>query len=338
MPRSESSIHPLVALARQVWVRMLRWRVSRGPLQRSPRAITGWADLERILVKRRYGAAWAAQNPAASGLARVARTGASPHALMWRIACDELRTLDLGNLPVTDRRTSGAGAGRNRRRRYVELPIDAVAIGEEVCPGSRDWLVSPLWWLVGPHEIAVGEVRLCIVESLRALGLVCPSLDERRAFMSEEEHVALTAMPREETLARYRERMIPIVTRCEPAAIALAAELVRESWIDDQQDLLDIHRELACIAFDQWLKVPLVAEIEKALREGVLLPLLLGWPTPLGPATDPRVHPIPREEWIRLLETIMPRPVELIDMPYGLEYVLRPCASRKKRRRSDDPQ
>lgn len=272
---------PLKRLARKVWIRALRLDLHQSlQAQGASRGITTWSGLERKLLAAHDEAAIAGR---LQGILGVVHHGNDPRRLVRRVRDDDLA----GHIPAGGRRVvrkaSGRGPPDGPREKHVywEIPVDLVAAGEALCPGSSDWENAYLWRLALPILPQLEDLRSAITELKREIGLVSPSLDEYRHHLASDEFEAIAHRPHDEQVKRYVAAMKPL-TSCPTAnGLSLLGALVAESYITDQDLLLNLHRDAFYRGTKNLLADSLMADIAEEFEREVAGTILAGmWQFP----------------------------------------------------------
>lgn len=296
---------------------MFRSAVAEADSAKGQQPATSWAALEHRLVCQKFGESLPPQ-PEAKGLRGVARDGSDPRKLVWRVE----EAVDVGpeaqKLPTVKRRVSGPRHDglEQPTKSYRQIQFDAVASGEQLVPGSDRWLDKPLWWLLAKRSPTVEEVRHCLASSLRSLGLVRPTLAERRRHIGEVAYQAALAAPRSEVLSVYRSALEKVSTIIAPELLALLIALVKESYLTGEDDLYDLHRDVLCGALKQWLSTPALKPLLPELMQHVVYPCLAVLPIHHLPPTDPLNVPMPEAEWLVAVRTMCPDASGTIEVPF----------------------
>lgn len=314
--RGRPAEHPVTRLSHRVWAAMLRAAVAKADGAEGKQPATSWAVLEHRLVSQKFCKPLPPQ-PEAKGLRGVARAGNDPKKLVWRI--DE--AVDVGTevqkLPTKTRRMSGPRQDGLEQpiKAYRQIPFDAVALGEQLHPGSSRWLDGPLWWLVAERSPSIDDVRNCLASSLRSLGLVRPTLDERRPYIGEEAYQATLSAPRGETLSVYRAALENVSTVVAPELLALLIALVKESYLTGEDDLYSLHCDLLYGVLERWLSTPALKPLLPVLIRRVVYPCLAVLPIHNLPPTDPLNVSMPAAEWLVAARTLYPGTSSPIELP-----------------------
>lgn len=233
---------PIDRLRRKVWIRALRIEMHRSLLAQGVHGgIATWADLERRLLKAYNGATVGGR---LQGILGVVRYGNDPRRIMRRIRDDDLE----GKIPTGARHVTRTASGRRppdgRREKhlYWEVPIDLVAAGEKLCPWSSKWEWAYLWALTYPQLPRLEDIRSMIAKLKRDVGLVSPTIDMYRGYLPDDEFNAISRRSPQEQEKHYVESMNSLVTNPTADSLSLLAALVAESYITDQYQLLNLHR------------------------------------------------------------------------------------------------
>lgn len=312
------SEHAVARLSHRVWAAMLRHAVKTADHELgAKKPLASWSELEYRLASLRFRDPLPVQREA-KGLRGVAAHGADPRRLEWRIDAEEAVGAEIQGLCTVTRHVSGLRHGESRyeKRNYLRLPLDAVALGEKLVPGSSRWLDQVLWWLVAARNPSVDEVRNCIALSLSSLGLVRPTLDERRRCIGEAAYQAAFAAPRAEVLSRYRQALESVSQMVTPDVLALLIALAKESYLTNEDDLRHLHCEVLCELFGRWLDVPEIAPLKADLTRHILHPILISRPIRHYPPTDPHDLPMAKSEWVASVRSTSPFSGASIELPF----------------------
>lgn len=141
---------------------------------------------------------------------------------------------------------------------YQQTPIDLVARGELLVPGSGRWVDSPLWGLAALDGFPdLEHVRLLIRELLRLHGLCrLPP-----AWLPRSPAAQGLATDSTSTRERYRQSLAPLVCYLNPDSICLLAALSVESFIVGNHELFELQRSLLCRQIDNLLSDPNMLDI-----------------------------------------------------------------------------
>lgn len=244
--------HEIKRLKHKVWARALRsaWARATG------RADAGWSELERSLLKACGidGGLGRAQ-----GIYGVATSGNDPRRLLRRVRADEW----VGEIPQEARKVVRSIPGRDSGRRgaadarqamYLEFDVDFVAAGETVCPGSSQWMATPLWVLAFQTPPDLFEMRRYIAVLMEELRLttLAPGQVVRAPY---------GASAPEDAATRYANSLGMLVEAPSAHRISLLACLVAESYIVEKEDLLRIHSDYFSRAVELLLSDPLMQDI-----------------------------------------------------------------------------
>jgi hypothetical protein len=221
--------------------------------------------------------------PRAQGLVGIANKGADPYQFRIRVPRDEIS----GALPEGARLVRRVPTGkpiadepREGPIPYMELTIDLVARGEVLCPGSSAWIDAELWHLARPCLPSLEQVRTLVAALLKRLKLCAPRSHDHDAALNEE-----VARSRRQTgskhVERYRASMKSLVKEITPASVSLLAALTAESFITDNEVLLDIHRDSFVQAVEKIFEEELMADIQPEFVKLIAQRIVgLGWQLP----------------------------------------------------------
>lgn len=259
---------PIDRLRRKVWIRALRIEIHRSLLAQGVHGgIAMWADLERRLLKTYNGATVGGR---LQGILGVVRYGNDPRRIMRRIRDDDLE----GKIPTGAKQVRRTASGRKppdgRRKKhlYWEVPIDLVAAGENLCPWSSKWEWAYLWTLTYPQLPRLEDIRSTITELKHNVGLVSPTVDMYRGYLSDDEFNAISRRSPQEQEGHYVDSMNSLVTNPTADSLSLLAALVAESYITDQHQLLNLHRDAFFEGVNNLLANPHMADIAKEFMNG----------------------------------------------------------------------
>ena len=164
--------------------------------------------------------------------------------------------------------------GPREKHLYWEIPVDLVAAADKLRPGSSDWENAYLWRLALPVLPRLEDLRSAIANLKREIGLVSPSLDEYRYHLPSDEFEAIAHRSHQEQVARYVSAMEPL-TSCPTAnALSLLGALVAESYITDQDMLLNLHRDAFYRGIKNLLADSLMTDIAEEFEREVAFTIL----------------------------------------------------------------
>jgi hypothetical protein len=223
------------------------------------------------------------------GLMGIVREGNDPRRLIRRfeysmLTPEALQSLEkLPGLKFVERRRSGYSSRRpgDQPIAYVEVPLDLVARGEIIAPGSSDWLYAPFWDLGKPTLPRLEDIRAGLLQLKHRLGLCNPSPAELSPFLEIEETARLAAQTLEEQKTAYRESILPLAREPTPDSISLLAGLVAETFTTDQGVLHAIHCDAFALAMERLLQPPILRAVARDFEMLVGARILLGsWELP----------------------------------------------------------
>ncbi len=271
---SRPSHTPIERLARKVWIRALRIDLHHSLLaQGVRRGITTWTGLERRLLEAYDDAVVVGR---LQGIRGVVHHGNDPHRLVRRVRDDDLG----GHIPAGARQVVRKASGRTppdgprEKHAYWEIPIDLVAAGEKLLPGSSDWETAYLWRLAHPVLPRLEELRSAIAELKHEIGLVSPSLDQYQHHLQSDEFEAISSLSHQEQVKRYAASMEILTETTTANSLSLLAALVAESFITDQEVLLELHRDAFHQGIKKLLADQLMYDIAKEFEREVAFPIL----------------------------------------------------------------
>lgn len=227
------------------------------------------------------------------GLMGVVRAGTNPERLIRRFELSELDSAAmvavhaLPNVKMVERRRSGSRVRRAavhsdaRPIAYLEAPLDLVARGEAIAPGSSEWLHAPLWGLAGRKLPRLEDLRAGLLLIKQRLGLCNPSPEELSPGLDSAERASLNNLNVPEQKARYRASLMPLAEHVTPDSISLLAGLVAETFTTEQAELHEIHCDMFACAMRSMLRQPLMDEIAAEFEYLVGARILAGtWDLP----------------------------------------------------------
>lgn len=301
MPRPR--VPPLDRLRHRFWAHSLRAEVARKARAKeagdSARPDLPWAKLGRLLIDKSTKARqlvprdWRFQ-----GLHGVAAKGDDPRRVVIRVAEGEMEIGVPSWAKAVTRRKSGRKSGDDhehdrlplatgtpqrsgRKFRYAELPLDLIELGELVCPGSSKWEVAPLWAFASEYVPGLEEIRLLISKLMQKLDLIAPTIEEHRPYVSASQYEVLAASTNKDKISRYKRSLLLLSERPDAYSTSLLAALVAESFIIDNDVLLDLHRTAFDHAIRQIFADQLMVGVKDQFESIVVSRILgLGWEMP----------------------------------------------------------
>lgn len=297
------STDPIQRLRWKVWIRRLRIEAHRAVVvQGDARGITTWAKLQRKLLEHYQKEATIGR---LQGILGVVHRGNDPHRLMRRIQEDELRDRVPAGANLVRRKASGPNAPDHERamHQYFEIRTDLVTAGEKLCPGSADWENAYLWTLTYPVLPRLEELRETIAVLKRRMDLLSPSLDEFRSHVPARTFRAVRQLSHHEHVVRYADSLAPLARHPTANSLSLLAALVAESFITDNDVLLDLHQDAFNLGVINLLAHPLMADIAREFQDWVTETILTTrWQLPeiyhASSLTEPIMH---IDEWEKIV-------------------------------------
>jgi hypothetical protein len=255
--------NPLIRLSRRIWIRALRTSADEKaakPLE--PEENTWKAFGVQLLMLSSHPQY--AELPF-QALLGVVDNGNDPRRTIRRIPLHETRGVELEDEGVVERKPSRRDptADPDEVKNYLEVPVDLVECGKQLCPRSEEWVLAYLWRVAMPQLPRLEELRMVISRLTIRLGMHTPSVDEHRPYLSTEEFSELKELSEAEAESRYRRSLEPFIAAKSPDAMSLLAALVAESFITDEEMMMDIHRD----AFKQASERLLADEYFKDVQE-----------------------------------------------------------------------
>ena len=266
---------PIDRLQRMVWVRALRTEIKFGA---SPdggrRGATTWAALERELLRVHGEVATQGRLQAIRG---VVKNGNDPRRLVRRIACDQMGGTPPLIAEMVSRKPSGRasiGEKGTGKSKYWQIPVDLVEAGEALCPGSSRWENAALWGLATPVLPPLEQIRSTMAELMYRMDLHTPSLDDYRELLPQKKFAAVSSLTKAQVIKRYATSLKLIAKHPAADALSLLALLVADSFLSDEQPLLELHCAAFHRAVEQFLSNPLMADIQDEFRSWISSPIL----------------------------------------------------------------
>jgi len=258
-----------------VWVRALRTEIKFGSSpDRGRRGATTWAALERELLRFHGEVATQGRLQAIRG---VVKNGNDPRRLVRRIACDQMEGTPPLIAEMVSRKPSGRasiGEKGTGESKYWQIPVDLVEAGEALCPGSSRWENAALWELATPVLPSLEQIRSTVAELMYRMDLHTPSLDDYRELLPQKKFAAVSSLTRAQVIKRYAISLQLIAKHPSADALSLLALLVADSFLSDEQSLLELHCAAFHRAVEQFLSNPLMADIQDEFRSWISVPIL----------------------------------------------------------------
>ena len=294
--------YPIERLRRKVWIRALRIEFHRILLARGGRGITTWAGLERKLLEAYDSAAMIGR---LQGILGVVHRGNDPRRLVRRIREDDLGEHVPAGAKQKARMASGRKPpdGAREEYSYWEIPIDLVDAGEKQCPGSSQWEDAYLWALAYPVLPRLEELRATISDIKLRMDILSPSLDQYRSHLPDVEFEVLAQLSHQEQVDRYEASLAPLANTPTANSLSLLAALVAESFITDQDVLLELHRHAFNQGVEKLLTDPLMEDIAQEFHDWVALTVLTtAWRLPATYHVSALSEPfVPLESWEKII-------------------------------------
>ena len=270
---------PLIRLSRRIWIRALRRDVDKWATEQGASGDIPWAELGRQLLR-------VSQYPLYvdllfKGILGVVNDGNDPRRIVRRIDVDDTDGTVPEGLSVVARQPSGPASDDAKPTRYIEFPVDLVECGKDLCPGSEEWEIAYLWRVAMPQLPRLEQLRMVISRLITRLGMHTPSFDEYRPYLSTEEFSELEELSEAEAESRYRQSLEPFIAAKSPDAMSLLAALVAESFITDQELMMDIHRDAFKQASERLLADEYFKDVEEDFTNMVTARILImNWQMP----------------------------------------------------------
>jgi len=297
--------HPITRLRRRVWIHLVLVRFKREvDAGNIPARVLPPPTDDKLwdwLASELLGDAipnYAGDEQASKGVRGVADKGNNPRALSRLVEKEEASASQYGE--VVERRRPGpvekGGENKGGKIEYYKIPIDLVAVVEQILPGSAAWETAVFWQFATDDLPDLESLRRTIRGLIGSLDLCRPSLDERQQYFSDETVQALRSLSLEEKIRRYRDSLAPLVEDLSACSLSLLSALTLESFIADNKSLFDIHRNATWNAIQKLLTPDLMKNVRVDFRQvstSILSPhwgSTLQWPTsidaPLMPVKD----------------------------------------------------
>ncbi len=247
------------------------------------------------------------------GLLGVVKHGHDPRRVTRWITKEDASLLPLQHIPLVDyvaRGPAPRGQGKHEPEERKQISIDLLARAHAALPQVARWDEAYLWVLALPTMPRLEELRLELARMKGRLLLCCPSSEQYRGVLRERQWRTLDNQSLSQRTARYRQGLNKI-PRTDPALeLSLLAALVAESWITDQEELLELHREAFSDAVDRLLSNPWMADLRDPFKQLVAAPILLcQWQMPAAMHVSSLDAPfLAIEEWKELtgIDTMVP--------------------------------
>ncbi|HUD40583.1 MAG TPA: hypothetical protein VMR06_01140 [Dokdonella sp.] len=216
------------------------------------------------------------------GLFNVKTKGTDPRKAIRLIRVDAGRLEEVPQDGVSVRRPPGrAQKGTDAVAEpvaYQKVPIDLVARGELLVPGSSRWADSPLWWLAAQAQLPdLEQVRILIRELLRLHGLCRLPTAWSASSPATQDFSSDSTIARE----RYRRSLAPLACYLNPDSICLLAALSIESFIVGNHELLELQQSLLCRQISSLMSDPNMHDIRDELVSVVVEKLVnMVWDDP----------------------------------------------------------
>jgi len=271
---------PLIRLSRRIWIRALRTSVDERAAEPLASDENTWNALGRQLLSFSSHPQYASLR--FQGLLGVVNDGNDPRLIVRRILLDETKGVTPKDEVVVERKPSRrASTDPDQAKNYHEIPVDLVECGTKLCPGSEQWETAYLWRVAMPQLPRFEELRMVISRLTTRLGMHTPSLDEYRPFLSTVELSKLEQLTEAQAESRYRQSLEPFIAAKSADAMSLLAALVAESFITDQELMMDIHRDAFKQASQRMLADEYFKDVEQDFYSMVTARILvMNWQMP----------------------------------------------------------
>ena len=176
---------------------------------------------------------------------------------------------------------------------YYEIPLDLVDAVEELLPGSTSWESAFLWTLVEPDLLPIETIRRHISQLLHKLMLCRPSVEERRRLLAGEDYESTHPVAAEAQAELYRASLLLLTKNVSAQSMSLLCALCAESFLAEDDLLLDLHRDAFVEAIKNFFVGPVLAEAKRAFCELIGRPILTGyWKEPDLPLPSDLSRPL----------------------------------------------
>ena len=166
-------------------------------------------------------------------------------------------------------------------RTKMRHTLKRLAQAGRLYPEFPAWERAYLWQLANPKLPRLEQLRLVIASMLSQLGIYTPSPEEYEAYFPAEDTAVLEGLSDQQWCERYAVSMQPIIEIVTPTSLSLLAALATESFIVDNEMLLQIHREGFWRSAQQIISDPSMADIQTDFEAIVMARILLGsWSLP----------------------------------------------------------
>ena len=285
---------------RRTWIRALRISAAGvPPFSGTAKGVTTWTGLYRELLKP-FGES--ALKGRLQGIMGVVNDGNDPRELVRRVSALDLEWTFPKDTTLVDRLKSGRPdpeVPHGQSIQYMEIPIDLVEAGEQLCPGSSYWESAFIWTLSQPVLPRLEEIRVAISYLKARLNLCSPTMDEYSAHLDPKEYGALSRLSQSDMRRRYTASLEPLAKAASADSLSLLAALVAESFVVDQHELLKLHKEYFSLGVEILLAHRLMTDVSKEFREwGSDRILATGWRQPAAYHVSSMSAPlIPKAQW-----------------------------------------
>lgn len=272
---------PLIRLSRRIWIRALRTSADEKAAKPLEPEENTWKSFGVQLLKLSSHPQYA-ELPF-QALLGVVDNGNDPRLLVRRIPLDETRGVEPKDEGVVERKPSRRDptADPDEVKKYLEIPVDLIKCGKDLCPGSEHWENAYLWRMAMPQLPRLEVLRVVISQLTNRLGMHSPSVDEYRPYLSTEEFSELKELSEAEIESRYRLSLEPFIAAKSADAMSLLAALVAESFITDDELMMDIHRDAFKQASERLLADEYFKDVEEDFYNMVTARILvMNWQMP----------------------------------------------------------
>ncbi len=277
---------PLQRLSRRVWIRALRTSFDEKLAEPIESDENNWTEFSQQLLAFSDHPKYAAFR--FQGLLGVVNEGNDPRLIIRRIPELETDGIVPDGISIVNRLPPGPTnkdpkADAEQPISYLEFPVDLVECGEKMCPESGHWEVAYLWRLAMPQLPRLEELRMHISRLKTRLGIYSPSIDEYRSYLSTEQFSEREYLSEAQNESRYRQSLEPLIAAKSANAMSLLAALVAESFMTDQEHMLNIHRDAFNMASKDLLANEHFEDIKQDFYKMVTARILtMGWQMPMA--------------------------------------------------------
>lgn len=268
---TKSCASDLERLSWQVWIRAVQSEHARASGVRlvttgsgRPQPSSDWLSLAQKLQDALPHGGSLPQGAALPGLMGVVREGNDPRQVVRRIPREDFAGSLPEGLSSKPRTPSGRATGRDASEGkidYVQVPLDLWVAAKAIFPAMSSWATAYLWILARPEIPSLEELHMAFALLMRELDVYNPAQEEYRPFLRDKDYDQLARLPERARVQRYADSLALLARMQAPAALSLLGVLVAESFLTDQDLLLDLHRDAFSDCAERLLADPWMADI-----------------------------------------------------------------------------